>query len=140
MTGMLSAPLNPVSESSTSFWSERHCTCVYYQDWHRTKRPRPAVEGGLLPAVSQAVFTTSSSSNDGLTNLSSGFSGTRQTLTSNTGVVVAVGESGSRLPGSSQPPTLAGPSTTALSFDEEAKLVYGVVISLRNMVKKLSLR
>ncbi|PPQ71082.1 hypothetical protein CVT26_011622 [Gymnopilus dilepis] len=119
---------------------DRHCTCVYYQDWHRTKRPRPAVEGGLLPAVSQAVFTTSSSSNDGLTNLSSGFSGTRQTLTSNTGVVVAVGESGSRLPGSSQPPTLAGPSTTALSFDEEAKLVYGVVISLRNMVKKLSLR
>lgn len=27
---------------------------------------------------------------------------------------------------------------TSLPFDEEAKLVYGVVLSLRNMVKKIS--
>jgi len=31
-------------------------------------------------------------------------------------------------------------TSTGLPFDEEAKLVYGVVISLRNMVRKLSLR
>jgi hypothetical protein len=36
-----------------------------------------------------------------------------------------------------QPPTGGGQST-GLSFDEEAKLVYGVVLSLRNMIKKLS--
>lgn len=28
----------------------------------------------------------------------------------------------------------------SLVFDEEAKLVYGIIFSLRNMVKKLSLR
>jgi hypothetical protein len=28
--------------------------------------------------------------------------------------------------------------TGGLPFDEEAKLVYGVILSLRNMVKKLS--
>jgi len=31
-----------------------------------------------------------------------------------------------------------GLTSTGLAFDEEAKLVYGVVISLRNMVKKIS--
>lgn len=30
------------------------------------------------------------------------------------------------------------PSSTTLVFDEEAKLVYGVVLSLRNMIRKLS--
>ena len=29
-------------------------------------------------------------------------------------------------------------SSTVLLFDEEAKLVYGVILSLHNMVKKLS--
>jgi hypothetical protein len=39
----------------------------------------------------------------------------------------------------SQTPTPAPEtSSTGLAFDEEAKLVYGVVISLRNMIKKLS--
>ncbi|KAF6761206.1 Sybindin-like protein [Ephemerocybe angulata] len=28
---------------------DRHCICVYYQDWHRTRRPKPASEAGLLP-------------------------------------------------------------------------------------------
>ncbi|KAL0566980.1 Trafficking protein particle complex subunit BET5 [Marasmius crinis-equi] len=31
-----------------------------------------------------------------------------------------------------------GLTSTGLSFDEEAKLVYGVVLSLRNMIKKIS--
>ena len=31
---------------------------MYYQDWHRTKKPRTAVEGGLLPAVSAVVSAT----------------------------------------------------------------------------------
>lgn len=29
-------------------------------------------------------------------------------------------------------------TSTGLAFDEEAKLVYGVILSLRNMIQKLS--
>lgn len=52
---------------------------------------------------------------------------------------MAVGESSA----SPAPLLMTKPSpspvpTTGLSFDEEAKLVYGVVLSLRNMVKKLA--
>jgi trafficking protein particle complex subunit 1 len=39
-----------------------------------------------------------------------------------------------------QQPAVNGhaPSNSSLPFDEEAKLVYGVIVSLRAMVKKLS--
>ncbi|KAF8200771.1 TRAPP complex subunit bet5 [Pholiota molesta] len=119
---------------------DRHCICVYYQDWHRTKRPKPAVEGGILPAVSQAVSAAPPSNAEGNATTSSAFSSPRNTLSSTTGIVVATNAAVNQLPGasvqsSSQAP---GTSTTGLPFDEEAKLVYGVVISLRNMVKKLS--
>ncbi|KIK27752.1 hypothetical protein PISMIDRAFT_92842, partial [Pisolithus microcarpus 441] len=52
--------------------------------------------------------------------------------------VIAVGEdpSASTVP----PTTSAGSRTNTLTFDEEAKLVYGVILSLRNMIKKLSRR
>ncbi|KAF8554164.1 snare-like protein [Imleria badia] len=109
---------------------DRHCACVYYQDWHRTKYLKPAVEGGILNAVSRAVapqtVDTSSANN-------STFSSPRNTLSSTTGFVVAIG----------QDPTVPLPDpqkSNALAFDEEAKLVYGVILSLRNMVKKLSSR
>ncbi|OSX66343.1 hypothetical protein POSPLADRAFT_1133513 [Postia placenta MAD-698-R-SB12] len=104
---------------------DRHCNCVYYQDWHRTKRPRIAVEGGLLPAVSAAVTP-------------------RNTLSSASGVLIAVNDDAPRTPlppARSQSPTPQHPqqlASAALTFDEEAKLVYGVVLSLRNLVKKLS--
>jgi hypothetical protein len=45
---------------------------------------------------------------------------------------------------SQSPPALVQTSTptsqssTGLAFDEEAKLVYGVILSLRNMIRKLS--
>ena len=68
-------------------------------------------------------------------------------LSINSGVVIAVSDNDdpnfTQLPNSSssgaggQLPGGGGQST-GLSFDEEAKLVYGVVLSLRNMVKKLS--
>ncbi|KAF9049782.1 TRAPP complex subunit bet5 [Panaeolus papilionaceus] len=113
---------------------DRHCTCVYYQDWHRAKRPKPAAPGGTLPAVSQSVAPTSVNQVDSTSNISA-FSSPRNTLSSSTGIVVAVNEK--------PQPSAQVPSTnsdTGLPFDEEAKLVYGVVISLRNMVKKLSTR
>ncbi|KAG7440039.1 snare-like protein [Guyanagaster necrorhizus] len=117
---------------------DRHCACVYYQDWHRTRRPKLAVEGGIMPAVSQAVSAHPAEINQ--PSLSTAGS-TRNTLSSGSGA--AASDSPSPL---LQTPVSAasalmtsGPITsTGLSFDEEAKLVYGVILSLRNMIRKLS--
>jgi hypothetical protein len=111
--------------------------CIYYQDWHRTKRPRLAAEGGLLPAVSHAMQAAPPAP-----DTASAFSSPRNTLSSGVGVG-DVGRTLSPPPPLLQTPALmaapAAPSTsTALPFDEEAKLVFGVLFSLRNMVKKLS--
>jgi len=118
---------------------DRHCTCIYYHDWHRTNRPKPALEGGILKAVSQAISPAPTTTGDGNAS-SSAFSNPSNTLSSTTGIVVALNEGTNQLPISPQLQT--GPvstiSSTDLPFDEEAKLVYGVVISLRNMIKKLS--
>ncbi|KAF8210333.1 TRAPP complex subunit bet5 [Mycena galopus ATCC 62051] len=122
---------------------DRHCICVYYQDWHRTRRPKPAVEGGILPAVSQAVSPSPHLANSAAGSVYSGYGSPRNTLSSNTGVVVAVNDmlaQGPPTPLLQAPPSpLTAPLTsTGLAFDEEAKLVYGVILSLRNMVRKLS--
>ncbi|TEB38214.1 TRAPP complex subunit bet5 [Coprinellus micaceus] len=138
---------------------DRHCVCVYYQDWHRTRRPKLASEAGLLPAVSQAVSHTAaippnvdgSSTAQGNRDstmstgvVGSNYSSPRNTLSSSTGTVVAINND---MPLPAPPLPLSqlaaaagqtGFTSTGLAFDEEAKLVYGVVISLRNMVKKLS--
>ncbi|TFK44748.1 TRAPP complex subunit bet5 [Crucibulum laeve] len=119
---------------------DRHCICIYYQDWHRTKRPKPAVEGGILPAVSQAVSPLPLSI-DAKAGTSSTYSSPRNTLSSSTGVVIATNDSAAPVPNTPllQTPLPPAPtSSTGLAFDEEAKLVYGVVLSLRNMIKKLS--
>lgn len=117
----------------------RHCICVYYQDWHRTRRPKPAVEGGILPAVSQAV-SPPNPTESGAGTLS-GFTSPRNTLSSGTGIVVAVNDKSPHSPVTPLLQTPAPPvalSSTGLAFDEEAKLVYGVILSLRNMVRKIS--
>ncbi|KAI0036960.1 TRAPP complex subunit bet5 [Vararia minispora EC-137] len=124
---------------------DRHCTCVYYQDWHRTTRPRPAADGALLPAVSRSLLPASAV----VSGASTPFSSPRNTLTSASGIVVALSEPGALPPwAQDHPPAPAPPPSTpaaqgpgagnALPFDEEAKLVYGVVLSLRNMIKRLS--
>jgi trafficking protein particle complex subunit 1 len=101
------------------------------------KRPKPAVEGNLLPAVSRSVAPRSSDS----TAPQVSFGNPRNTLSSSSGVVVALGEPNNTVtsPTATTPPVPPQPST-GLPFDEEAKLVYGVILSLRNMVKKLSKR
>jgi len=108
---------------------DRHCACVYYQDWHRTKQPKRAGEGGILNAVSQAVSPLAT---DSVAPAPSSFTSPRNTLSLTTGLVVAMGED----------PPVQNPvepvRSNTLPFDEEAKLVYGVILSLRNMVKKLS--
>ncbi|KZT11033.1 TRAPP complex subunit bet5 [Laetiporus sulphureus 93-53] len=118
---------------------DRHCNCVYYQDWHRTRRPRVAVEGGMLPAVSAAVYPQKE---EPVVDNTSRFSTPRNTLASSSGILVALNEDAPRTPlpppRPSSPFTPAPPSNAMLTFDEESKLVYGVVLSLRNMIKKLS--
>jgi trafficking protein particle complex subunit 1 len=94
-----------------------------------------------MPAVSKAIspppITSSSSS------AADQIARPRSSLvpTSTTGVVVAVNEDSPNLSNASFSQPLSQTSatqSTGLSFDEEAKLVYGVVLSLRNMIKKLS--
>ena len=90
------------------------------------------MEGAILPAVSRAVIPQPP--NEDSSSLS-GF-GNRSTLSSSSGVVVAVNNESSPQPAHATPQFAS--SSAGLPFDEEAKLVYGVVFSLRNMVKKLS--
>ncbi|KAH8118981.1 TRAPP complex subunit bet5 [Phellopilus nigrolimitatus] len=122
---------------------DRHCTCIYYHDWHRTKRPKPAGKDALLPAVSRAVSYQSPTA-DGTQMPISTFSSPRNTLLSSSGIVVAVNEEPeyTKPPGPGNANTQMPPPSqgSALSFDEEAKLVYGVILSLRNLMKKLSKR
>ncbi|THH07225.1 hypothetical protein EW145_g3522 [Phellinidium pouzarii] len=102
---------------------DRHCTCVYYHDWHRTKRPKPAVKDALLPAVSRAVSHQVSAIEGTPTPLST-FSSPRNTLISSSGVVVAVNEEAEYTKPPSSGGTQAQPPVqgSALAFDEEAKL------------------
>lgn len=92
------------------------------------------MEGGLLKAVSRAVAPRQVDS--GTTSAPSTFSSPRNTLVSTTGAVVAIGEDPSA--GTALPAATVRPGLNTLTFDEEAKLVYGVILSLRNMIKKLS--
>ena len=123
--------------------SQRHCACVYYQDWHRTRRPKPAADGGLMPGVCASMSASASAAEAASSNaLAAAFGSPRNSLLSTSGVVVAVNEARSPLLPPTVSPAVAqqppGVTSTGLPFDEEAKLVYGVIISLRNMVKKLS--
>ncbi|PAV18504.1 TRAPP complex subunit bet5 [Pyrrhoderma noxium] len=120
---------------------DRHCSCVYYHDWFRTKRPKAAGKDALLPAVSRAVsYQAPVTLNDGLSTVPppmTAFSSPRNTLVSSSGILVALNE---EEPEVSKPLTTTQTGGNALPFDEEAKLVYGVILSLRTMMKKLSKR
>ena len=78
-----------------------------------------------------ASSTTATDTNAAL----SSYTNPLNTLTSSTGVVVATNDTNSATPTAVSSQPSAG---STLPFDEEAKLVYGVVLSLRNMIKKLS--
>lgn len=86
------------------------------------ERPPPAQRPGIpsLPNVTRLGTPVSSSSAMPETNQSVG---TRASVSS---TIQSPGATSHRKPGSD-----------LLPFDEEAKLVYGVVFSLRNMVRKL---
>jgi hypothetical protein len=122
----------------------RHCNCIYYHDWHRTKRPKRANDGGgLLSGVSHALSPLPPLVPAPGSAPSTPFTSPRNTLTSTSGVVVALHDTshqsqGTVVPQPAQPSATAGTGGTGLPFDEEAKLVYGVILSLRNMIKRLS--
>ncbi|KAF7303193.1 TRAPP complex subunit [Mycena kentingensis (nom. inval.)] len=117
---------------------DRHCTVVYYHDFHRTHRPKPATDGSILPAVSYAVSLPQNAD----PALYAAYHRPQNTLSSGSGVVVAVNEMNATpaSPLLMQSPGIPATqiTSTGLPFDEEAKLVYGVILSLRNMVRKLS--
>lgn len=113
----------------------RHCVCVYYQDWHRTRPPRPATEGGILPGVSHQIYPHKEDD----VSVPFASQNTRNILSPSSGILVAVNEDGARTTANNTPQPPGTRSTSSgLPFDEEAKLVYGVVLSLRNMIQKLS--
>jgi trafficking protein particle complex subunit 1 len=128
----------------------RHCQCVYYQDWARARRAKPTEAGKLPPAVSRALIINPLTKSTDTQALS--VTSPRSTLTASSGHTIAAfslpDTPTTARPSSPSPLTLnkrdslipAQPAvvTAALSFDEEAKLVFGVVLSLKNMVKKLS--
>ncbi|KAH9972416.1 snare-like protein [Lactifluus volemus] len=125
---------------------DRHCNCVYYHDWHRTKRPKRANDGGgLLHAVSHALTPLpppSSTSSAPGSSSSTPFTSPRNTLAPTSGVVIAFNDAATTAaaPRSLTPPSVFLQTQRAgyagLPFDEEAKLVYGVILSLRNMIKR----
>lgn len=97
---------------------QSHCDCVYYQDWHRTRPVRTPNPPNDRPGVHRLPQPVAP--------------GARESIFS-TG-------SGSVTPGGGQGGQAGGAQKRqgGLPFDEESKLVYGVVLSLRNMVRKLS--
>ncbi|KAG8746650.1 TRAPP subunit bet5 [Ceratobasidium sp. 414] len=120
---------------------DRHCACVFYQDWHRTRQPRPAAPGSVLADISPTVETIKPSGNAVAKPPPATIVSPRNTLNSSAGLVIAYNDAvGGAKPAPSVPPKEAAGQerSTGLPFDEEAKLVYGVVLSLRHMVQKLS--
>ncbi|BGP25394.1 TRAPP complex subunit Bet5 [Rhodotorula toruloides] len=107
---------------------DRHCTCCFYADL--TQRPAPEAGPSTLPFVLP-------DSNPSSSQPRTGANGSLETSDDRppyevpdahaSGVNAAVSAGADKGKG-------------RLAFDEEAKLVYGVVFSLRNMVNKLSSR
>ncbi|GAA5979106.1 hypothetical protein JCM11641_004975 [Rhodosporidiobolus odoratus] len=107
---------------------DRHCTCCFYSDLgaNSIRDPGPST----LPSVLPPSASTSSSLPSELAE-ERGHSVPDGAI--NSGGVTARDAPADRA-------DRAAKGKGRLAFDEEAKLVYGVVFSLRNMVNKLSSR
>ncbi|KAI8061077.1 Sybindin-like family-domain-containing protein, partial [Gongronella butleri] len=114
---------------------DRHCQCIYFQKWSHA----PKMSGNTSQASSRlgsrlSHSTTSSSGGGGepltssTTQASHGHGGSIMadpTATTTTNTTLLTQQSG----------MAAG---SMISMEEEAKLVYGVILSLRNFVRKLT--
>ncbi|KAK9899015.1 snare-like protein [Cystobasidium minutum MCA 4210] len=141
---------------------DRHCECIYYQGWHRTTPTRPGKD--VLPNVApdtripskaeqeaaEAAATSQAAASPKPNNAldyasvprapgSAVLPSTRsqsqaqqqQQQLGLRGVPVLVSAE-------QQQQAATQPQKRGLPFDEECKLVYGVIFSLRSMMKKLS--
>lgn len=130
---------------------DRHCQCIYYQKWHHKTPSNNATPSTSMSQTGHNTTTMGSSSRlGGLTTSSSRFSSPGSSaLDHNSGASGTGTTAGGGGPASSsmtrsgddrllqtQPSGLAAGSV--MSIEEEAKLVYGVIFSLRNFVRKLS--
>ncbi|KAI9612314.1 hypothetical protein KEM48_004216 [Puccinia striiformis f. sp. tritici PST-130] len=146
---------------------DRHCVAVYYQDWHRSPlkaaRPDPHVLPCVSPAISPMKEPNQAVTNPDQTRQQSAMG--NLPFNNRTGVVIGGEEVPSELQSLVSSSILKNSNSSALNtnnqgskqvldnsnddqaqptknpglpFDEEAKLVYGVVFSLRNMVQKLA--
>ncbi|ORY29511.1 Sybindin-like protein [Naematelia encephala] len=107
---------------------DRHCDCIYYQDWHRTRPIRPPSIPNFRPGVHRLPPP--------LDPLAAQSTVRESIFDRDHAVSNVITTNGARVLSGSTPATNRG--YTGLPFDEETKLVYGVVLSMRNMVKKLS--
>jgi hypothetical protein len=129
---------------------DRHCQCIYFQKWTHNNKSA----SGNTNLTSSANGTSSNNNSSQLGNSSSRLGGLATTANSssrfstssaasssnNVGVdtLIRSGEDNTlqSQTGITQQSGLAAGSV--ISIEEEAKLVYGVVLSLRNFVRKLS--
>lgn len=109
------APLTQVY----SLWIfDRHCDAIYHQDWSHLYQQGPASFTSSLGATLQRV-------------------GAQPDGSKPEAAAQALRPAGDALPGVSRNVTLDATDSNLLPFDQEAKLVYGLVYSLRNLVRKL---
>lgn len=102
-----------------SLWVfDRHCEAIYHQDWsHLHQQGNASSFTSSLGATFQRVGGPSEGAKPELG-----------------GTLRPAGEA---LPGVSRNVAQEGGEKSLLPFDQEAKLIYGVVYSLRNLVRKL---
>nr|CDI52961.1 conserved hypothetical protein [Melanopsichium pennsylvanicum 4] len=145
-----------------SFWIfDRYCNAIYHQDWSHlhASSSSSAPKGPLSPTIAQtssfaslgASIQRATTGTPNLASSSAPLPARRPGEPSLPGVTrispVTQREMSNSLsarlpadPSSASVPTKSvvnASSNGLLPFDEEAKLVYGVVFSLRNMVRKL---
>ncbi|PKI83700.1 Trafficking protein particle complex subunit BET5 [Malassezia vespertilionis] len=118
-----------------SLWIfDRHCQVIYHQDWSQLH----AQVAGASAAASAASFTSSL----GATLQRAAGGASSEARTEGKHGAAALRFPGETLPDvsrhvASQDTAPENIESAALPFDEEAKLLYGLVYSLRNMVRKL---
>ncbi|KAI7857537.1 Sybindin-like family-domain-containing protein [Circinella umbellata] len=123
---------------------DRHCQCIYFQKWDHKVNPGTTNNSSNTshPGSNTTVPTgISSSSRLGLTSsrfsASSPGSSSPDPNSSTTNTPPGT-SSVMRSDGQTQPTVSGMAAGSVISIEEEAKLVYGVIYSLRNFVRKLS--
>lgn len=124
---------------------DRHCQCIYFQKWSHNNKSNNAstnLTSSNNTSNNNSQLGNSGSRLGGLATSSSRFStssATSSNAAESSPSLIRSGEDTTnqlQTTGITQQSGLAAGSV--ISIEEEAKLVYGVVLSLRNFVRKLS--